>query len=42
MTPLITHGLVFGVGLYLAWYAWPMPPAWATKIKVKIESWARN
>lgn len=30
------------VGLYFAWYIWPAPPLWVTKIKDTVVGWAKK
>jgi len=36
---MLFTAIAFAVGLYCAWYIMPMPPAWATKLKVMVQGW---
>jgi len=36
---MIFPAIAFVLGLYCGWFVWPMPPAWATKLKVMVQGW---
>ena len=36
---MLFTALAFAVGLYFAWFVWPMPPKWAVSLKMMITGW---